>query len=88
MKMLNLKWRGIEFENVSGNVTFTNDSLPVRNLKTNPIRTTSGSHIIRVFHPNHGMHSTSNNVTLAGFDASTNYNGIAGSSINGTYTSI
>ena len=77
-----------EFENVSGNVTFTNDSLPDRSLKSNPIRTTSGSHIIRVFHPNHGMHGTGNNVTLAGFEASTDYNGIAGSSINGTYTAL
>jgi hypothetical protein len=77
-----------EFQNVQGNVTFCNDSLPVRNLKTNPIRTTSGSHIIRVFHPNHGMHGTGNNVTLAGFEASTNYNGIAGSSINGTYSAL
>ena len=34
------------------------------------------------------MHGTGNNVTLAGFEASTDYNGIAGSSINGTYTSI
>ena len=82
------KMKRAEFENVSGNVTFTNDSLPVRSLKSNPIRTTSGSHIIRVFHPNHGMHGTGNNVTLAGFEASTNYNGIAGSSINGTYTAL
>jgi hypothetical protein len=34
------------------------------------------------------MHGTSNNVTIAGLDASTSYNGILGSSINGTYTSI
>ena len=60
-----------EFQNVTGNVTFTNDSLPVRSLKSNPIRTTNGSHVIRVFHPNHGMHGTGNNVTLAGFEAST-----------------
>ena len=34
------------------------------------------------------MHGTSNNVTIAGLDGSTSYNGILGSSINGTYTSI
>jgi hypothetical protein len=34
------------------------------------------------------MHGTGNNVTIAGLDASTSYNGINGSSINGTYTSI
>jgi len=82
------KMKRAEFENVTGNVTFTNDTLPSRTLKTNPIRTTSGSHIIRVFHPHHGMHGTSNNVTLSGFEASTDYNGLTGSSINGTYTSL
>ena len=34
------------------------------------------------------MHGTSNNVTISGLGASTTYNGITGSSINGTYTSI
>jgi len=34
------------------------------------------------------MHGTSNNVTISGLEASTSYNGILGSSINGTYTSI
>jgi hypothetical protein len=34
------------------------------------------------------MHGTSNNVTISGLDASTTYNGIVGSTINGTYTSI
>ena len=82
------KMKRAEFSNVTGNVTFTNDTLPSRTLKTNPIRTTSGSHIIRVFHPHHGMHGTSNNVTLSGFEASTDYNGLTGSSINGTYTSL
>ena len=46
--------------------------LPSRTLKTNPIRTTNGSHIVRVFHPNHGMHGTDNNVVISGLDASTN----------------
>ena len=82
------KIKRAEFSNVTGVATFCNDSLPVRTLATNPIRTTSGSHVIRVSHPNHGMHGTSNNVTIAGLDGSTSYNGILGSSINGTYTSI
>ena len=34
------------------------------------------------------MHGTSNNVTISGLDASTSFNGILGSAINGTYTSI
>ena len=82
------KIKRAEFSNVTGNPTFCNDTLPVRTLTTNPIRTTSGSDVIRISHPNHGMHGTSNNVTISGLDASTSYNGINGSSINGTYTSI
>ena len=76
-----------EFENVTGEVTLTNDTLPSRTLKTNPLRTTNSSGVIRVFHPNHGMHGTSNNVTISGV-ASGTYNGISHSDINGTYTSI
>jgi hypothetical protein len=76
-----------EFENVTGEVTLTNDTLPSRTLKTNPLRTTNSSGVIRVFHPNHGMHGTDNNVTISGV-ASGTYNGISHSDINGTYTSI
>jgi len=85
---MKFKLKRAEFSNVTGNVTFVNDTLPSRTLKNNPLRTTSGSDVIRVFHPNHGMHGTSNNVTISGLEASTSYNGINGSSINGTYTSI
>ena len=70
------KIKRAEFSNVTGQPTFCNDTLPVRTLATNPIRTTSGSDVIRVSHPNHGMHGTSNNVTIAGLDGSTSYNGI------------
>ena len=79
--------RRAEFSNVTGEVTLTNDSLGTRTLKQNALRTTNGSKVIRVFHPNHGMHGTSNNVTIAGVPSGT-YNGIAHSDINGTYTSI
>ena len=61
--------------------------MPVKSLKTNPIRTFNGSGTIRVFHPNHGMHSATDNVTIAGL-ASGTYNGIAHDKINGTFTSI
>jgi hypothetical protein len=71
----------------SGTVTLANKDLPNRTLKANPLRTFNGTGIIRVFHKNHGMHSTSDNVTISGVAAGT-YNGIAHSAINGTYTSI
>ena len=46
-----------------------------------------GSLELKVHHRNHGMHGTSNNVTIAGI-ASGTYNGVASTNINGTYTSI
>ena len=76
-----------EFENTTGTVTLVNDELPTKKLITNPLRTTNTSGVIRVFHKNHGMHGTSNNVTIAGVTSGT-YNGISSAQINGTYTSI
>ena len=73
--------------NTFGYVYLVNDELPVKALSNNPITTTSGSAVITVHHRNHGMHSTSNNVTIAGV-ASGAHNGIAHSNINGTYTTI
>jgi hypothetical protein len=76
-----------EFSNVTGTVTLVNDSVPVKTLPNNSLRTTNTSGVIRVFHKNHGMHGVNNNVTIAGVAAGT-YNGITSAQINGTYTSI
>ena len=85
---IKFKIKRAEFENVTGTVTLCNDDLPTRTLKTNALRTTDTSGVIRVSHPNHGMHGKyTNNVTIAGVPSGT-YNGIAHSDINGTYTSI
>ncbi len=84
---MKFKLRRAEFSNVTGEVTLTNDSLGTRTLKTNALRTTNGSKVIRVFHPNHGMHGTSNNVTMSG-GPSGDHNSIANDKINGTYTAI
>src|SRR5210317_2433899 len=84
---MKFKLRKAEFEQVTGTVTLTNDTLPTRTLKNNPLRTTNGSGVIRVFHPNHGMLGVTNNVIISGVPSG-NYNGIAHSDINGVYTSI
>src|SRR6056300_448443 len=86
---MKFKLRRAEFEQVTGTVTLTNDILPSRTLKNNPLRTTNGSGVIRVFHPNHGMHGMNNRVTIAGVPSGS-FNGIDTSidPINGTYTSI
>jgi len=76
-----------EFSNVTGTVTLVNDENPTKTLPNNSLRTTNTSGVIRVFHRNHGMNGTSNNVTIAGVAAGT-YNGISSANINGTYTSI
>jgi len=84
---IKFKIKRAEFENVTGTVTLTNKTLDTRTLKTNALRTTNGSKEITVSHPNHGMHGTSNNVTISGVGSGT-YNGIAHTDINGTYTAI
>jgi hypothetical protein len=68
-------------------VTLANADVGVKTLKNNPIRTFTGSSDIRVYHKSHGMHSTTDNVTIAGV-ASGTYNGLDHSEINGTYTAI
>ena len=70
-----------------GTVTFVNREVPTRKLGGNPIRTTNGSNVIRVFHKNHGMHGPANNVTISGI-ASGTYNGIPHTELNDTFTSI
>ena len=85
---IKFKIKRAEFSNVTGTVTLTNDTLPSRTLANNPIRTANDSTgILTISHPNHGMHGTSNNVTIAGVPSGT-YNGISADQINGTYSAI
>jgi len=85
---IKFKMKRAEFSNVTGTLTLTNDGLSAKSLGSNPIRTLNDStSVLRVSHPNHGMHGTNNNVTIAGVAAGT-YNGISADQINGTYTSI
>ena len=74
-------------ENTEGTLQLVNDVVPVITLKQNPITTTNTSADITIHHRNHGMHSTANNVTIAGVPSGT-FNGIASTNINGTYTAI
>lgn len=79
--------RRAEYSTNPGTITLSNDSLGTRSLKTNPFRTSNTSNVVRVFHPNHGMHGTSNNVTIAGV-ANDTYNGIPHTELNATHTAI
>ena len=84
---LKFKIKRAEYSDVTGTITLANDTVSTRTLKNNPIRTTNGSNIVRVFHKNHGMHGSQNNVTISGVIAS-GLNGISQSEINATHTSI
>ena len=59
--------------NTENTVHLVNDIVPTKTLRLNPITTTSNSADITIHHRNHGMHTTSNNVTIANV-ASVTYN--------------
>ena len=74
----------------------TNDTVESKTLANNPNETDSSSgsgsafggnpNIIRITHPGHGMtDSKPSKVTISGLGSTTDYNGIAGSVINGTH---
>ena len=81
----------------TGSIYLVNDVVPTHLLKQNPIEvnttagsgTTFGSNpaIIKINARNHGMHSTSHNVIISGVPSG-EFNGLASTNINGTYTSI
>ena len=70
-----------------GTVQLVNDVVPEITLRQNPITTTNSSTTITVHHRNHGMHSTANNVTIAGVPSGT-LMVLLRTNINGTYTTI
>ncbi len=76
---LKFTMRKCNFTSGSGTVTLTNDNIGDsvtaedgsttvygQKLGTNPITLTNGSAVIKVKHSDHGMYSTSNNVTITG----------------------
>ena len=79
-----------------GTLQLTNDTVDSKTLVNNPIETDSSSgsgstfggnpNIIRITHRGHGMQDSSpSKVTISGLGATTDYNGIQGSVINGTH---
>ena len=82
--------------NTTGTFEMTNDALASKTLENNPIETnsTAGSgsafggnpNIIKINHKHHGMNDSSpSKVTISGLGATTDFNGIQGSVINGTH---
>ena len=68
--------------NVSGAIKFINTILPPDSLEVDPLQTTNGSNVVRVYHYNHGMENGSY-VTISGIAAGT-YNNIPSTQLNGT----
>ena len=50
----------------TGTLTFQNQALPTKDLSVNSILIEDGSTVVKVKHIDHGMYSTSNNVTIDG----------------------
>ena len=74
--------RAAKFDtSAAGAVTLQNTTLPALTLAKNPLVMTNGSTTMKVNHFDHGMHSTSNNVTISGAvsGAETTLNGAIGS---------
>jgi len=73
--------RAVFATNTVGAIVMTNNVLPHDQLKNNPIQTVTGSNVIRIWHPNHGM-SSGSSVQLSGLTS--NINGIPVGEINTT----
>ncbi len=78
----------LQNDNIGDAVTAEDGSTTVYGLRlgSNPITLTNSSTVVKVQHPNHGMYSTSNNVTITGVSSgvSTTLNG----AITATGTSV
>ena len=72
------------FSGSGGELNLVHDSIPAKLLPLNPMLSTSGSAVIKVFHKNHGMQNANNPVVI--ISGATTFNGIAAANINGTRT--
>lgn len=95
-----LTWEPDQYEDVkfrinrakfTTNQTFTanlnNDPVQELKLSNNPLTFAEDSSIVKVFHPNHGMHSTANYVRLSGILSDT-VNGLLNSTMTPTSNSL
>jgi hypothetical protein len=69
----------------SGSITLNNSPIANKLLTANPIQTTSGSDLVRVFNDGHGL-SKGDAVTISGLDLQDSYGGIRGTSLAGSRT--
>lgn len=72
-----------KFKTGTATARFHNASVPLQLLKNNPITVDSGSNVVKVFHPHHGM-QIGQGVTLSGVD-SLGVGGISAATLNKKY---
>ena len=85
-KDLKFKLNRCTFSTSSKTLTLVNDVLPPKRLGGNPLTTTSGSKVITVTHPNHGMYGAGSKVVISGVDSAVN--GIPAGEIGTTATPV
>ena len=74
------------FSGSGGALNLVHDSIPAKLLPLNPMLSTSGSAVVKVFHKNHGMQNANNPIVIISGAAA--FNGIAAANINGTRTIV
>jgi len=84
-KDLMFKLYRADFSTATSNAILRNASVPTRLLDADPISTTNGATRMVMRHADHGF-VPGDNVVISGFDSSTTYAGVKGSSIIGTRT--
>ena len=84
-KDLMFKLYRADFSTATSNAILRNASVPTRLLNADPISTTNGATRMIMRHADHGF-VPGDNVVISGFDSSTTYAGVKGSSIIGTRT--
>ena len=80
---LTFRMHRAKFTNATATAKFTNAPIPLQLLENNPITTDSGSNVVTVFHPHHGM-QVGQGVTLSGVD-SLGVGGISAATLNKKY---
>lgn len=73
-----------EFSFSTGELNLVHDSIPAKLLPLNPMLSTNGSAVVKVFHKNHGMQNALNPIVI--ISGAATFNGIAAANINGTRT--
>lgn len=72
-----------KFKSTSGTLVLKDANPPRKKLVNNPFKTTNGSAVVTVIHPNHGF-QVNDKVHFKGLTSGTSYNGILGSKILGS----